>query len=218
MGLLGSGSLGHFPSGETKLSWGPENSFPDRLSSNYHAELSIDIVNSVMPKRSWSQVEGVETQPARRLSGKGASKAHQVRHIKTDSPDAGLGETTFYLNGSYPDTHPPTPILTDAASESRSAKTQGSRQRAPSSIQSDNEPAAWPSITRKVKACAACRKQKIKCDMEDDGPPCKRCKERNLSCKLNKSLQTLIDEESRSVADDLSKSLALTESSDGGRL
>lgn len=41
--------------------------------------------------------------------------------------------------------------------------------------------------------------QQIKCDMDEDGPPCKRCRERNLSCKLNKSLQTLIDEESRSV-------------------
>ncbi|KAF2493941.1 hypothetical protein BU16DRAFT_464157 [Lophium mytilinum] len=53
-----------------------------------------------------------------------------------------------------------------------------------------------PSISRKVKACAACRKQKIKCIMES-GPPCKRCTERNLSCVLNKSLQTLIDERSQ---------------------
>ncbi|KAF2180420.1 hypothetical protein K469DRAFT_278788 [Zopfia rhizophila CBS 207.26] len=54
-----------------------------------------------------------------------------------------------------------------------------------------------PSISRKVKACAACRKQKIKCIMDDSGPPCKRCTERNLSCVLNKSLQTLIDERSQ---------------------
>jgi hypothetical protein len=67
------------------------------------------------------------------------------------------------------------------------------------------------SISRKVKACAACRKQKvrttdpsnthllnesqIKCIM-GDGPPCKRCAERSLSCVLNKSLQTLIEERS----------------------
>ncbi|PSN71783.1 hypothetical protein BS50DRAFT_484178 [Corynespora cassiicola Philippines] len=56
-----------------------------------------------------------------------------------------------------------------------------------------------PSISRKVKACAACRKQKIKCIMSDDGPPCKRCTERNLSCVLNKSLQTLIEERSQYV-------------------
>ncbi|EUC49218.1 hypothetical protein COCMIDRAFT_85273 [Bipolaris oryzae ATCC 44560] len=51
-----------------------------------------------------------------------------------------------------------------------------------------------PSISRKVKACAACRKQKIKCIIDDRGPPCKRCTERNLACVLNKSLQTLIEE------------------------
>lgn len=33
--------------------------------------------------------------------------------------------------------------------------------------------------------------------MDDDGPPCKRCTERNLGCVLNKSLQTLIDEKSQ---------------------
>lgn len=53
-----------------------------------------------------------------------------------------------------------------------------------------------PGISRKVKACAACRKQKIKCIMTGD-PPCQRCKERGLSCKLNKSLQTLMSEDSR---------------------
>lgn len=39
----------------------------------------------------------------------------------------------------------------------------------------------------------------IRCDMDEDGPPCKRCKERNMPCKLNKSLQTLIEEESKLV-------------------
>lgn len=53
-----------------------------------------------------------------------------------------------------------------------------------------------PGISRKVKACAACRKQKIKCIMTGD-PPCQRCKERGLSCKLNKSLQTLMSEDSK---------------------
>ncbi|XPS79959.1 hypothetical protein M3J09_011926 [Ascochyta lentis] len=67
--------------------------------------------------------------------------------------------------------------------------------------------ATAPAISRKVKACAACRKQKIKCLMDENtGPPCKRCAERNLSCVLNKSLQTLIDERSQwkhEVVDDL---------------
>ncbi|KAJ4335973.1 hypothetical protein N0V87_005694 [Didymella glomerata] len=64
--------------------------------------------------------------------------------------------------------------------------------------QSDGFEATTPAISRKVKACAACRKQKIKCIMDENaGPPCKRCAERNLSCVLNKSLQTLIDERSQ---------------------
>uniref|UniRef100_A0A8H7N0R4 Zn(2)-C6 fungal-type domain-containing protein n=1 Tax=Bionectria ochroleuca TaxID=29856 RepID=A0A8H7N0R4_BIOOC len=51
-----------------------------------------------------------------------------------------------------------------------------------------------PNISRKVKACAACRKQKVRCLMDKSGPPCKRCAEKDLSCVLNKSLQTLITE------------------------
>ncbi|KAJ5535782.1 hypothetical protein N7513_008968 [Penicillium frequentans] len=50
-----------------------------------------------------------------------------------------------------------------------------------------------PGITRKITACGACRKQKIKCDMTN-GPPCTRCRRRNLSCVLNKSLQSLVEE------------------------
>ncbi|KAJ5883422.1 uncharacterized protein N7473_010308 [Penicillium subrubescens] len=50
-----------------------------------------------------------------------------------------------------------------------------------------------PGITRKITACGACRKQKIKCDMTD-GPPCTRCRRRGLSCVLNKSLQSLVEE------------------------
>ncbi|RMZ79591.1 hypothetical protein DV737_g3332, partial [Chaetothyriales sp. CBS 132003] len=59
-----------------------------------------------------------------------------------------------------------------------------------------HSPALIPGVSRKVKACAACRKQKIKCIMQGE-PPCQRCRERGLSCKLNKSLQTLMSEDSR---------------------
>ncbi|KAL4899907.1 hypothetical protein BDW74DRAFT_188792 [Aspergillus multicolor] len=51
-----------------------------------------------------------------------------------------------------------------------------------------------PGITRKITACAACRKNKIRCDMSGDGPPCVRCRRRGLSCVLNRSLQSLIDD------------------------
>ncbi|KAF4338770.1 transcriptional activator of proteases prtT [Fusarium beomiforme] len=63
-----------------------------------------------------------------------------------------------------------------------------------------------PQISRKIKACAACRKHKIKCLMDESGPPCRRCAERNLGCVLSKSLQTIIDEKSQfseSVVQDL---------------
>ncbi|KAJ0123746.1 hypothetical protein J7T55_012215 [Diaporthe amygdali] len=56
-----------------------------------------------------------------------------------------------------------------------------------------------PMISRKIRACASCRKHKIKCIMDENaGPPCKRCAEKNLGCVLNKSIQTLITERSRS--------------------
>ncbi|KAJ6185087.1 hypothetical protein N7519_006388 [Penicillium mononematosum] len=51
-----------------------------------------------------------------------------------------------------------------------------------------------PGITRKITACAACRKNKIRCDMPGDGPPCVRCRRRGLSCVLNRSLQSLIED------------------------
>ncbi|KAK2601246.1 hypothetical protein N8I77_010710 [Diaporthe amygdali] len=55
-----------------------------------------------------------------------------------------------------------------------------------------------PMISRKIRACASCRKHKIKCIMDENaGPPCKRCAEKNLGCVLNKSIQTLITERSR---------------------
>ncbi|KAF2451763.1 hypothetical protein P171DRAFT_426228 [Karstenula rhodostoma CBS 690.94] len=50
-----------------------------------------------------------------------------------------------------------------------------------------------PGISRKITACVACRKQKIKCSMESSGPPCTRCRKRGLSCTVNRSLQMLLE-------------------------
>jgi hypothetical protein len=50
-----------------------------------------------------------------------------------------------------------------------------------------------PDISRKITACVACRKQKIKCHMQDGLPPCARCKKRGLSCTVNRSLQMLLE-------------------------
>ncbi|CAK7218501.1 hypothetical protein SEUCBS140593_003568 [Sporothrix eucalyptigena] len=50
-----------------------------------------------------------------------------------------------------------------------------------------------PEISRKITACVACRKLKIKCNMPDSKPPCTRCKRRDLSCTVNHSLQMLLE-------------------------
>ncbi|KAJ5128899.1 hypothetical protein N7448_002609 [Penicillium atrosanguineum] len=52
-----------------------------------------------------------------------------------------------------------------------------------------------PDITRKITACVACRKQKIKCHMREGQAPCSRCKKRGLPCTVNRSLQTLLEED-----------------------
>ncbi|KAG9256553.1 uncharacterized protein F5Z01DRAFT_618106 [Emericellopsis atlantica] len=69
----------------------------------------------------------------------------------------------------------------------------------------DKEPFV-PQISRKIKACAACRRHKIKCLMDESGPPCRRCAERNLGCVLSKNLQSIIEEKSQyseAIAQDL---------------
>ncbi|CAG8925449.1 unnamed protein product [Penicillium salamii] len=52
-----------------------------------------------------------------------------------------------------------------------------------------------PDITRKITACVACRKQKVKCHMREGQVPCSRCKKRGLPCSVNRSLQTLLEED-----------------------
>ncbi|RBR26723.1 uncharacterized protein FIESC28_00506 [Fusarium coffeatum] len=82
-------------------------------------------------------------------------------------------------------------------------RTSSGRQSITGMVSSE---ASVPQISRKIKACAACRKHKIKCLMDESGPPCRRCSERNLGCVLSKSLQTIMDEKSQfseSVVQDL---------------
>ncbi|EFR00852.1 hypothetical protein MGYG_03857 [Nannizzia gypsea CBS 118893] len=51
--------------------------------------------------------------------------------------------------------------------------------------------------SRKSTACPTCRKQKTKCVMEYDQPPCKRCVERGIECSPNKSIQDIMVEQAR---------------------
>ncbi|KAF2774469.1 hypothetical protein EJ03DRAFT_347068 [Teratosphaeria nubilosa] len=66
---------------------------------------------------------------------------------------------------------------------------QSSSSRSPQKIRFGDQ---QPEITRKITACVACRKQKIKCQM-NGGPPCSRCKKRGLSCTVNRSLQMILE-------------------------
>ncbi|KAF2671401.1 hypothetical protein BT63DRAFT_215969 [Microthyrium microscopicum] len=77
-----------------------------------------------------------------------------------------------------------------------------------------------PEITRKITACVACRKQKIKCNMRDGEPPCTRCKKRNLSCSINRSLQMLLEDDANwktSITRKVNTLEAIIEKLRGGR-
>ncbi|KAK9254592.1 hypothetical protein V1507DRAFT_455150 [Lipomyces tetrasporus] len=60
-----------------------------------------------------------------------------------------------------------------------------------------DDPDLVAATTRKSSACPACRKQKIKCIMENAMPPCKRCAQRGLLCSPSKSLQGLMKDQTR---------------------
>lgn len=52
-----------------------------------------------------------------------------------------------------------------------------------------------PKISRKIKACSECKRHKVKCDMKAGESTCHRCRRMGLDCVVNKSLQTLLDDE-----------------------
>ena len=60
-------------------------------------------------------------------------------------------------------------------------------------------PQMMPNISRKVRACTACQKQKVKCITEEGNRVCNRCRQNNLNCIFHRSLQTILDEDSRHV-------------------
>ncbi|KAI6818997.1 cytochrome b2 [Hortaea werneckii] len=56
----------------------------------------------------------------------------------------------------------------------------------PSWSQLDNESLIRPDNSKKVAtACKGCRKQKIKCELRNDEPPCARCHRKGLECILH---------------------------------
>ncbi|KAH1829546.1 hypothetical protein KXW95_004414 [Aspergillus fumigatus] len=51
-----------------------------------------------------------------------------------------------------------------------------------------------PKISRRIRACTNCKNHKVRCDKEGEAP-CQRCHRMGLDCVVNKSLQTLLDDE-----------------------
>ncbi|KAJ5162378.1 hypothetical protein N7492_007770 [Penicillium capsulatum] len=52
-----------------------------------------------------------------------------------------------------------------------------------------------PKISRKIRACTECKRHKVRCDMKTGESVCSRCRRMGLDCVVNKSLQTLLEDE-----------------------
>ncbi|KAL4894237.1 hypothetical protein BDV59DRAFT_207247 [Aspergillus ambiguus] len=52
-----------------------------------------------------------------------------------------------------------------------------------------------PKISRRIRACTECKRHKVRCDMKVGESVCNRCRRMGLECIVNKSLQTLLDDE-----------------------
>ncbi|KAI9374643.1 hypothetical protein BJX61DRAFT_532191 [Aspergillus egyptiacus] len=52
-----------------------------------------------------------------------------------------------------------------------------------------------PKISRRIRACTECKRHKVRCDMNAGETVCQRCRRMGLDCVVNKSLQTLLDDE-----------------------
>ncbi|CEL07754.1 Putative Function: prnA of A. nidulans controls the expression of the prn gene cluster [Aspergillus calidoustus] len=52
-----------------------------------------------------------------------------------------------------------------------------------------------PKISRRIRACTECKRHKVRCDMNAGETICQRCRRMGLECVVNKSLQTLLDDE-----------------------
>ncbi|KAJ5726414.1 uncharacterized protein N7483_007771 [Penicillium malachiteum] len=52
-----------------------------------------------------------------------------------------------------------------------------------------------PKISRRIRACTECKRHKVRCDMKAGESICSRCQRMDLECIVNKSLQTLLEDE-----------------------
>ena len=56
-----------------------------------------------------------------------------------------------------------------------------------------------PKVSRKVRTCTECRRQKVKCVVLAERQTCTRCERNSLTCRFNKSLQTILEEDTEYV-------------------
>ncbi|KAB8240214.1 hypothetical protein BDV35DRAFT_138865 [Aspergillus flavus] len=85
----------------------------------------------------------------------------------------------FEANGDASSASPPRGALPYPASEANSRR----------------ESIHVPKISRKIRACTECKRHKVRCDMKAGESVCSRCRRMGLECVVNKSLQTLLDDE-----------------------
>ena len=63
-----------------------------------------------------------------------------------------------------------------------------------------NNESRVPKVSRKIHACTECQARKIKCDIEAPHKNvCTRCSKKGLKCVVNKSLQSLLEEDTTCV-------------------
>ncbi|BAE63319.1 unnamed protein product [Aspergillus oryzae RIB40] len=89
----------------------------------------------------------------------------------------------FEANGDASSASPPRGALPYPASEANSRR----------------ESIHVPKISRKIRACTECKRHKVRCDMKAGESVCSRCRRMGLECVVNKSLQTLLDDEAEYV-------------------
>ncbi|EXL71833.1 hypothetical protein FOPG_12531 [Fusarium oxysporum f. sp. conglutinans race 2 54008] len=56
-----------------------------------------------------------------------------------------------------------------------------------------SEPKTGETRGRKSKACAECKKMKIKCEISPGDAKCRGCQRRNLNCMVTRTFQTLLN-------------------------
>ncbi|KAL4739233.1 hypothetical protein BDV11DRAFT_120705 [Aspergillus similis] len=78
---------------------------------------------------------------------------------------------------------------------SSSSSPQGALLQFATDNDSRQHPLHVPKISRRIRACTECKRHKVRCDMTAGETVCQRCRRMGLECVVNKSLQTLLDDE-----------------------